>query len=69
MHVNEQTVSRLRGALRSAGFSHVDVHPGIWVYTDFLPDPRAARLYQRLARHRLTAQFGVSNLWGRGERA
>ena len=69
LHVNEQTLSRLRRALRSAGFRHVDVHPGIWVYTDFLPEPRAARLYQRLARHRLTAQFGASNLWGRGVRA
>jgi ubiquinone/menaquinone biosynthesis C-methylase UbiE len=69
MHINEQTLATLRRALRSAGFSDVDVHPGMWVYTDFLPEPRAARLYQRLARHRLTAQFGVSNLWGRGVRA
>jgi ubiquinone/menaquinone biosynthesis C-methylase UbiE len=68
MHVNEQTVSTLRRALRSAGFSHVEVRPGIWVYTGFLPDPRAAALYHRLARHRLTARFGASNLWGRGVR-
>jgi ubiquinone/menaquinone biosynthesis C-methylase UbiE len=68
MHVNEQTIASLRTALRSAGFSRVDVHPGIWVATDFLPDPRAARLYHRLARHRLTARFGVANLWGHARR-
>ena len=69
MHVNEQTVSALRNGLRAAGFSDVDVHPGVWVYTDFLPDQRAAGLYHRLARHRLTARFGVSNLWGHARRA
>jgi ubiquinone/menaquinone biosynthesis C-methylase UbiE len=69
MHVNEQTIATLRGALRSAGFNQVDVHPGIWVCTDFLPHPRAARLYHRLAEHRLTARFGVANLWGHARRA
>jgi ubiquinone/menaquinone biosynthesis C-methylase UbiE len=68
MHVNEQTIASLRAALASAGFADVDVHPGVWVYTDFVPDARAARLYHRLARHRLTARFGVSNLWGHARR-
>jgi ubiquinone/menaquinone biosynthesis C-methylase UbiE len=68
MHVNEQTVTTLRRSLRAAGFGDVDVHPGQWVYTDFLPHARAGRLYHRLARHRLTARFGVGDLWGRGIR-
>ena len=68
MHVNEQTVTTLRRSLRAAGFGDVDVHPGQWVYTDFLPHARAGRLYHRLARHRLTARFGVADLWGRGVR-
>jgi ubiquinone/menaquinone biosynthesis C-methylase UbiE len=69
MHVNEQTVRRLRRALRDASFDDVDVRPGVWVYTEFVPDPRAARLYHRLARFGPTARFGVSNIWGRGVRA
>jgi SAM-dependent methyltransferase len=69
LHVNEQSVRRLRRALRSVGFSQVAVRPGIWVYTDFVPEERARRLYHRLARHRLTARFGASNLWGRAVRA
>jgi SAM-dependent methyltransferase len=69
MHVNEQSVRRLRRALRGAAFAEVDVRPGVWVYTEFLPDPDAARLYHRLARFGPTARFGVSNLWGRGVRA
>jgi|SRR4051812_24306165 cyclopropane fatty-acyl-phospholipid synthase-like methyltransferase len=64
MHVNEQTVPSLRKALRDAGFTSVDVHPGVWVETLFVPSESAKRLYHRLARFRLTKRFGIANLWG-----
>ena len=67
LHVNEQTLWSLRRSLRRAGFDRVHVEPGQWVYTEFLPEPGASRLYHRLARRRLTAPFGVCNLWGTAE--
>jgi ubiquinone/menaquinone biosynthesis C-methylase UbiE len=63
MHVNEQTVSSLRRALRSAGFAAVRVTTGEWVYTDFLPDEWARRLYRRLARTPFTARLAAGDLW------
>lgn len=66
MHVNEQTVARLRRSLRTAGFRPSEVKLGEWIYTDFVPDPAARSLYARLARHRLTARFGAANIWGEG---
>lgn len=68
MHVNEQTVPRLRRSLRRAGFAKVNVHPGIWVYADFVPDEKARRIYHRLAGHRLTRRLGVANIWAEGKR-
>ena len=68
MHVNEQTTRSLRRALTDAGFGAVDVRLGGWVYTDFVPDERACRLYQRLANHRLTARFGRGDLFAEATR-
>lgn len=50
MHVNEQTRRSLRAALRRAGFDPVRVEAGAWVHTSFLPEPRHAALYHRIAR-------------------
>jgi SAM-dependent methyltransferase len=69
LHVNEQTRRSLRNALAAAGFADVRVTPGEWVYTEFLPDQRAARLYRALARWRPTAPYGVCNLWGEARRS
>jgi ubiquinone/menaquinone biosynthesis C-methylase UbiE len=66
MHVNEQTVTSLRRSLRKAGFSRCHARLGDWVYTDFVPEERARRLYHRLSRIPLVARLGVSNIWGEG---
>ncbi|MDQ1705281.1 MAG: hypothetical protein QOF18_1647 [Frankiaceae bacterium] len=63
MHVNEQTRASLRRHLDQAGFDPVDVVLGGWIYTDFIPDERAKRVYHWLAKSRLTAPLGVSNLF------
>lgn len=63
MHVNEQSRGRLRHSLRDAGFRSPDVSVGEWVYTDFLPSPRARSLVERMARWRLTSRFAVADLW------
>lgn len=69
MHVGEQTVRSLRGALKRAGFAAVDVHPGEWIHDDFVPDERARRLYRRLAKRRLTRWLGAADLWATARRA
>jgi predicted SAM-dependent methyltransferase len=63
MHCNEQTLGGMRRSLRRAGFRPVAVELGTWIYTDFVPEERFKRVYHRLARHRLTAPLGVSNLF------
>lgn len=63
MHVNEQTRTSLTRSLRKAGFDTVRVKRGEWIHDRFVPEERARRLYHRLARHRLTAWLGVSDLW------
>jgi SAM-dependent methyltransferase len=68
LHVNEQTVGALRGALRRAGFEAVRVRPGRWVHEQFVPDPGARALYHRLAAHRLTARLGAADLWASARR-
>lgn len=68
MHVNEQSLWRLRRSLKKAGFGAVDVAPGEWIYTDFVPDEGAKLLYHRLAEHSLTRPFGSSNLFASGTR-
>lgn len=62
MHVNEQSQSSLRAALRRAGFVDVDVVLGEWIYTEFVPSERAGRIYHWLARFDATRRFGVGNL-------
>jgi cyclopropane fatty-acyl-phospholipid synthase-like methyltransferase len=66
MHVNEQTIGSLRRYLRTAGFDGVRVWVGNWMYTDFVPDERAKRLYHRLAAFPLTRRFGVADLFAEG---
>lgn len=68
MHVNEQTLTSLRRSLAQAGFAPSRASLGEWVYTDFVPDERATRLYHRLAKVPPLARFGVANLWGEGTR-
>jgi ubiquinone/menaquinone biosynthesis C-methylase UbiE len=68
MHVNEQTVSSLRRALRRAGFARVRVELGEFVYTDFVPDPGARRTYRLLARLPGLARLGVCDLFAHGYR-
>lgn len=70
MHVNEQTLWSLRKALRAAGWRDVRTSLGDIVYTDHLPDPRAGRLYHRLAKAPSQAirALGVSNVWGEAVR-
>ncbi len=63
MHVNEQTLGSLRRDLRAAGFERVRAELGEWLYTDFVPDERARRLYPRLARLGLTRRLAVMDLW------
>jgi SAM-dependent methyltransferase len=63
MHVGEQTLLGLRRRLRGAGFARVKVRPGLWMYTDFVPDERARALYYRLARVPLLRRLAVADLW------
>jgi ubiquinone/menaquinone biosynthesis C-methylase UbiE len=50
MHVGEQTLRGLARAVDAAGFRERRAWYGDWVYTDFVPSPRAARTYRVLAR-------------------
>lgn len=68
MHVNEQSLPGLARALRAAGLTP-KVEVGNWVYTDFVPSPRARRTYHLLAKVPFTARFGVSNIWAIAEPA
>lgn len=68
MHVNEQSVTALGRALRRAGFRPARAELGRWVYTDFVPEERAKRLYHRLARVPLLARLGVGDMWAEGVR-
>ncbi|HVV75211.1 MAG TPA: class I SAM-dependent methyltransferase [Mycobacteriales bacterium] len=69
MHVNEQTRRRLRRSLRGVGFDQPGVSFGQWVYTDFVPSPRARSAYEMMARHRVTAPLAVADLWVDARRA
>lgn len=68
MHVNEQSVTALGRSLRRAGFRPARAELGRWVYTDFVPEERAKRLYRRLARIPGLARFGVADMWAEGVR-
>ena len=64
MHVNEQSLSSLKRALRGAGFSRLRVTTGVWVYTDFLPATWARRAYRAIARIPLASRLTAGDLWG-----
>jgi ubiquinone/menaquinone biosynthesis C-methylase UbiE len=68
MHVNEQTRSSLRRALRRTGFDPVGVWRGDTVYVEFLPGERAKHLYRRLAAHRPTRSLAVANLFATAQK-
>jgi SAM-dependent methyltransferase len=68
MHVGEQTVGSLRRSLARAGFAGVRAWPGEWMYTEFVPDERARRLYYRLARVPWLRRFGAADLWAQAYR-
>lgn len=68
MHINEQSLRSLRSALRTAGFGHVKVSTGAWIYTDFVPDAAAKRVYHRLARFPYLRRLAVADLWAEGIR-
>jgi ubiquinone/menaquinone biosynthesis C-methylase UbiE len=68
MHVGEQSVGSLRRALTRAGFRDVRVWPGAWMYTEFVPDEPARRLYYRLARIPPLRRFGAADLWAQAYR-
>ncbi len=63
MHVNELTRRSLAEALRDAGFDGVRVELGRWVYTDFVPDERAKRLYRVMARLPLLRRLAIFDLF------
>ena len=63
MHVNEQTRRSLRRTLKRAGFDRVKVETGEWVLDHMVPDPRARRIYHRLARFRATRSLGAADIW------
>ncbi len=66
MHVNEQTITSLRRYVRDARFTARRVWFGVWVFTDFIPDERARRLYRILARFPVTRRFGAGDLFAVG---
>ena len=68
MHVNEQTMGSLRGVLRRNGFEDARVWLGRWIYTDFVPEERAKRLYHRLARVPLARRFAIMELFARARK-
>lgn len=70
MHINEQSVWSLGKALKEAGFSQSKAELGEWVYTSWLTDQRAAKLYHRLAKvpFKPIRALGISNLWGSATR-
>lgn len=63
MHVGEQTRAALARVVSRAGFTRVRAWWGEWVYTDFVPSPRARRTYGRLARVPGLRRFGVGNFF------
>lgn len=68
MHVNEQSVRLLRKAMRAAGFANATTSLGNIIYTDHLPDPKAGRLYHRLAKIPGLRALAISDLWGEATR-
>jgi len=69
LHINEQSVSTLRRALRRAGFARPNVKVGLWVYTEHVPAASAKRVYHALARVPVLRPLGVSNIWAEATKA
>ena len=67
VHVNEQTVRRLRRSLVSAGFRPT-VGLGAWVHTEHIPDPGAKRIYHLLGRLPILKRFAIADVWAEGIR-
>lgn len=63
MHVNEQTVTSLRRALRRAGLGEARAWVGGVVWDGFVPPGRARTTYHRFAAHRPTRRLGGGDLW------
>lgn len=63
MHVNEQTLRGLRSSVVAAGFRPALVTTGEFVYTEFVPDEDARRLYTRLARIPGMRRLAIADLW------
>lgn len=68
MHVNEQSPAQLRRVLARAEFERAESWLGLWVYTGFVPSPRAQRTYHRLAKVGPLRRFAVTNIFARGIR-
>lgn len=68
MHVNEQTRRGLRASVAAAGFTDARCDYGDWIHDDFVPSPRARKLYRRLAGIRPTRFLGAGDLWAKGHR-
>jgi SAM-dependent methyltransferase len=66
MHVNEQSLGSLKRYLASAGYENVRVNVGRMIYTDFVPDEKARRLYRILARLPVLNRFGIADLFAEG---
>jgi ubiquinone/menaquinone biosynthesis C-methylase UbiE len=63
LHVNEQTIPALRKTLRDAGFAEVKLSYGDWVHTEFVPEPRAKRIYHAFHRVPGLRRFGVIDIF------
>lgn len=68
MHINEQSLGGLRAALSDAEFRRVRVTLGRWVFTEFLPDARHARLYHWAARVPGLRRIVLADMFGTGWR-
>ena len=66
MHVNEQSVSSMRGYLKRAGFRPSRAWLGNWFYTDFVPDERARKIYRLLAKFPPTRRLAMGDLFAEG---
>jgi hypothetical protein len=57
----------LKRSLEHAGF-RATASLGEWVWPGYVPEsePRARRLYGRLAKFKPTRRFGIANLFGEG---
>jgi cyclopropane fatty-acyl-phospholipid synthase-like methyltransferase len=66
MHINEQTLTSLRGYLRRAGFHPMRVWLGSWVYTEFIPGIRARKIMRFLAAMPPTRRLAIGDLFAEG---